>query len=92
MFGSPNPSLYSNKIIGLPQSLVFLTTIIKLDERRRPPSSIPPVVAQIMMMIIKLVMKKCKTHQRIKSHNLREVTTVVTITQAHPSGPEHPGP
>ena len=36
MFGSPNASLYSNRIIGLPHSPEFLTTIVKLDEPRRP--------------------------------------------------------
>ncbi|KMT08897.1 hypothetical protein BVRB_6g136170 [Beta vulgaris subsp. vulgaris] len=37
MFGSPNASLYSNKILGLPPSPEFLTTIVKLDEPRRAP-------------------------------------------------------
>ena len=38
MFGSPNASLYSNKIIGLHHSPEFKTTIVKLDEPRRPPT------------------------------------------------------
>ena len=37
MFGSPNASLYSNKIIGLLHSPEFMTTIVKLDEPRLPP-------------------------------------------------------
>lgn len=37
MFGSPNASLYSNRIIGLPHSPEFMTTIVKLDEPRRMP-------------------------------------------------------
>ncbi|KMT05663.1 hypothetical protein BVRB_7g167960 [Beta vulgaris subsp. vulgaris] len=35
MFGSPDASLYSNKIIGLPPSPEFMTTTVKLDEPRR---------------------------------------------------------
>lgn len=37
MFGNPNASLYTNKIIGLPHTPEFLNTIVKLDEPRRPP-------------------------------------------------------
>lgn len=37
MYGSPNASLYTNKVIGLPHLPDFLTTKVKLDEPRRPP-------------------------------------------------------
>ena len=37
MFGNPNASLYSNKMIGLPHTSEFLTTLVKLNESRRPP-------------------------------------------------------
>ena len=37
MYGSPNASLYTNKIIGLPRTPEYLTTIVRLNEPRRPP-------------------------------------------------------
>ncbi|KMT08711.1 hypothetical protein BVRB_6g139840 [Beta vulgaris subsp. vulgaris] len=37
MYGNPNASLYTNKIIGLPHSPEFLTTVVKLNEPRKPP-------------------------------------------------------
>ncbi|KMT14848.1 hypothetical protein BVRB_3g065710 [Beta vulgaris subsp. vulgaris] len=40
MLGSSNASLYSNKIIGLPHSPEFMTTVVKLNEPRRPPSDV----------------------------------------------------
>ncbi|KMT17159.1 hypothetical protein BVRB_2g040700 [Beta vulgaris subsp. vulgaris] len=37
MYGNPNASLYSNRIIGLPHTPEFLTTVVKLNEPRKPP-------------------------------------------------------
>ncbi|KMT08661.1 hypothetical protein BVRB_6g139370 isoform B [Beta vulgaris subsp. vulgaris] len=37
MYGNPNASLYTNKIIGLPRTPEYLNTIVKLNEPRRPP-------------------------------------------------------
>nr|CCA66019.1 hypothetical protein [Beta vulgaris subsp. vulgaris] len=40
MYGNPNASLYTNKIIGLPYTPEFLTTMVKLNEPRKPPDQI----------------------------------------------------
>lgn len=37
MFGNPNASLYTNKIIGFPHTSEFLTTLVNLNEPRKPP-------------------------------------------------------